>query len=160
MKNLLTVVLLFATLHSFAQAVFKTSLQADSSDAITAVVATADGFVFTGYTSSYGAGSSDALVMKMDASGNVVWSKVYGDAQEQTGLSIAEAGDGGYLVLGETQSADTTGRDIFLFKTDVNGNLQWSKAYRGSAGEYAAKLLTADDGFYVAGYTWSFGTAW
>jgi|GEM_PF-1068529 len=159
MKNLLTVAFLFGILHTSAQSTFKTSLQADSSDAITDVIATSGGYVMVGYTTSYGAGNSDAVAVKTDAAGNVLWSKVYGDAEEQTALSIVETNDGGYLILGETQSLDTTGRDIFLLKVDAVGTTQWSKTYRGTNGEYAGKLLKAGNDYFVTGYTWSFGTA-
>jgi hypothetical protein len=159
MKNVLVVAFLLGIAEAYSQSLFKTSFEADSSEMIADIASAGSGYFMTGITNSFGSGSSDAFVIKADSSGNTLWSKTYGDANEQTGWSVAAADDGGCLVLGETQSPDTTGRDIFLLKLDADGAIQWSKVYRGYKGEYAGKLLKTVDGYFVTGYTWSFGTA-
>ncbi len=159
MKNVLIIAFALGMFQAYSQSTFKTSLEADSAEAILDIASTASGYFMTGYTTSFGEGGWDALVIKTDASGNTLWSKVFGNAEEQSGNSIVATADGGCLVLGETNSLDTTGRDIFLLKLDANGNTEWTKIYSGDRGEYAGKLIQSGDNFYVIGYTWSFGTA-
>ena len=56
--------------------------------------------VICGYTTSYGSGSKDAFINKMDYNGNVIWSRTYGDNYDQVANSIIEANDNGYIFVG------------------------------------------------------------
>lgn len=65
---------------------------------------------------------------------------------------MAESTDDGYLVVGRK------GSKICLIKTDLNGNLLWTRLYGGSVGQYGYSVATTIDGGYiVAGSTNSFG---
>jgi len=61
-------------------------------------------------------------------------------------------------VAGYTASFGAGWRDIFLIKTDANGNIQWAKTYGGTSSDWASSVQqTSDGGYIVAGYTQSFG---
>ena len=62
------------------------------------------GYVLAGYTSSFGAAGGDAWVLRLDASGNVVWQRTYGGASEDRAHSVRPTADGGYIVAGTTYS--------------------------------------------------------
>jgi hypothetical protein len=85
------------------------------------------GYVVAGWTSSFGAGGSDFYVVKLDSGGNVQWAKTIGGNDYDEALSIIQSSDGGYVVAGGTESFGAGGRDIYVVKTDANGNVCFSK---------------------------------
>jgi hypothetical protein len=130
-------------------------------DEATSVRQTSDGgYIVVGYTYSFGTGGLDALLIKTDANGNVQWAKTYGRTiwDEVYPMSVQQTSDGGYIVAGYIFSYLTFQYDIFLIKTDANGNVQWAKTYGGTWGEEAYFVQqTSDGGYIVAGITGSFG---
>ncbi|MCJ7423731.1 hypothetical protein MUP01_05625, partial [Candidatus Bathyarchaeota archaeon] len=123
------------------------------------LVQTADGgYALAGYTSSFGAGSFDAWLVKTDASGNMQWNKAYGGTSWDIAYSLVQTADGGYALAGVTYSFGAGWDDFWLVKTDASGNAQWSKTYGGTGDDCAWALMQASDGGYaIAGYTSSFG---
>ena len=130
-----------------------------SDDRVNSVQQTSDGgYIVAGRTSSFGAGSVDAFLIKTDANGNIIWAKTYGGASDDRVNSVQQTSDGGYIVAGHTMSFGAGDRDIFLIKTDANGNLQWAKTYGGTGSDWAYSVQqTSDGGYIVAGWTGSFG---
>jgi hypothetical protein len=118
----------------------------------TSVQQTSDGgYIVAGYA------GGDILLIKTDANGNVQWAKTYGGTHDGWALSVQQTSDGGYILAGYTGSF-TAGYDIFLIKTDANGNIQWAKTYGGTGADYAYSVQqTSDGGYIVAGGTSSFG---
>jgi hypothetical protein len=129
-----------------------------SGDVAFSVQQTSDGgYIVAGYTESFGAGG-DIFLVKMDANGSVQWAKTYGGTIDDYASSVQRTSDGGYIVAGYTYSFGAGYTDIFLIKTDANGNLQWAKTYGGTDYDWASSVQqTSDGGYIVAGYTWSFG---
>jgi len=116
------------------------------------------GYIVAGWTTSFGAGFEDILLIKTDANGNVQWAKTYGGSVHDLTFSVQQTSDGGYIVAGYTESFGAGWDDIFLMKTDANGNLQWAKTYGGASGDWAYSVQqTSDGGYIVAGATLSFG---
>ena len=116
------------------------------------------GYVIAGYTNSYGAGGSDVYLVKTDGSGNVQWNKTYGGPNNDYGVSVASTIDGGYIIVGQTDSYGAGLIDVYLVKTDASGNQVWSKTYGGANNDYGYYVaLTADLGYIIGGYTYSFG---
>jgi hypothetical protein len=76
-----------------------------------------------GWTNSFGAGGSDFFLVKTDANGNVQWAKTYGGTSYDGAYSVQQTSDGGYIVAGNTNSFGAGGSDVFLVKTDANGNM-------------------------------------
>jgi len=88
----------------------------------------------------------------------MVWAKTYGGAGGDFSYSVQQTSDGGYIVAGLTTSFGASGYDILLIKTDGNGNIIWTKTYRGiyEDGAYYVQQ-TSDGGYILTGYTSSFG---
>jgi ribosomal protein S11 len=119
------------------------------------------GYIVAGYTESFDAGGGDIFLIKTDASGNIQWAKTYGGTNGEGAYSVQQTSDGGYIVAGITYSFGASWSDIFLIKTDANGNIQWAKTYGGTNGEGAYSVQqTSDGGYIVAAETFSFGAGW
>jgi hypothetical protein len=80
------------------------------------------GYVIAGETKSYGAGESDAWLIKTDASGDTMWTRTYGGSDIEVGCSVAQTADGGYVIAGLTGSYGAGNWDAWLVKTDSTGN--------------------------------------
>lgn len=122
---------------------------------------TSDGhFIVAGLTFSYGQGSSDFWVLKLDRKGGIVWQKTYGGPFDDEAYSIREISDGSYVVCGSTFSFGHGGgnSDCWILKLDQQGEIIWQKTY-GSTGDDEAYSIheTTDGGFIVAGRASPFG---
>jgi len=116
------------------------------------------GYIVAGRIDSFGAGGSDIFLIKTDANGNVSWAKTYGGTSWDEAFSVQQTSDGGYIVAGYTISFGAGSYDIFLIKTDANGNISWAKTYGGTSSDWAYSVQqTSDGGYIVAGWTTSFG---
>jgi hypothetical protein len=114
------------------------------------------GYAFTGYSSSYGKNISDANVwlVKIDENGTQQWMKTYGGIGTDYGMNLIETSDGGYMVIGCTDSSGAGSYDFYIIKTDPSGNMQWSKIYGYSGWDIAyAAVETTDEGYVIAGST-------
>jgi uncharacterized delta-60 repeat protein len=119
------------------------------------------GYIVAGYTRSFGAGSADIFLIKTDANGNIQWAKTYGGTYWDEAYSVQQTSDGGYIVAGGTYSFGAGWVDIFLIKTDANGNIIWAKTYGGGSYDYAYSVQqTSDGGYIVAGWTNSIGAGY
>jgi hypothetical protein len=127
-------------------------------DYASSVQQTSDGgYIVAGYTNSFGAGMSDIFLIKTDANGDIIWAKTYGGTSGDNAYSVQQTSDGGYIVAGRTASFGAGGTDIFLIKTDANGNIIWAKTYGGTYDDWAYSVQqTSDGGYILAGYTDSF----
>jgi hypothetical protein len=116
------------------------------------------GYIVAGNTNSFGTGDYDAFLIKTDANGSIIWTKTYGGTNHDGAFSVQQTSDGGYIVAGYTNSFSAGNRDIFLIKTDANGNIIWTKTYGGTSVDVAfSDQQTSDGGYIVAGGTTSFG---
>lgn len=79
------------------------------------------GFMIAGSTLADTAGELDILLIKTDGLGNIQWTKVIGNTNEEYATHIRQSSDGSYLIFGNTEfgGIDT----MFLIKTDKNGNV-------------------------------------
>jgi len=107
------------------------------------------GYVFVGYTESYGAGEFDVYLVKLDANGNVIWYKTYGGPDWDMAGSIALTNDNGYLIAGWTANFGARARDIYLVKTDADGNEQWHRLYGDEHKDEAHDVIATSDGGYL-----------
>ena len=117
------------------------------------------GYIVAGSTDSFGAGSLDIWVLKLDISGNTQqWQKTYGGPGDDEASSIQQTADGGYIVAGYTTSFGAGKKDVWVLKLDKDGNVEWQNTYGGTEDDEAFSVQqTADGGYIIAGYTSSFG---
>jgi hypothetical protein len=129
-------------------------------DAAYSTVSTPDGgFVLVGYTHSSSV-SEDFWLVKTDYFGNIEWNKTYGGPENDVAHSVAQTRDGGYAILGTTNSFGAGGSDFWLVKTDSSGNMLWNKTYGGTSDDDAWSIEKTTDGSLVlAGWTASFEVA-
>lgn len=81
----------------------------------------------------------------------VIFEKNYGDNSNQKARSVTETSDGGFAITGSTDSNDE--EDLFIIKTDVNGEIEWEKTYeiKGTEIGYSIKQ-SSDGGFIICGF--------
>jgi uncharacterized delta-60 repeat protein len=117
------------------------------------------GYMVEGSTLSFGAGSGDVWVMKLDSAGSVTWQKTYGGTGDDEVSSMLQTADGGYILTGETNSFNASSSyDCWVLKLDPVGSVVWQKTYGGSGVDWAYSVQqTSDGGYVVAGSTGSFG---
>jgi hypothetical protein len=131
----------------------------ESDDWGESLIQTSDGgYAIAGNTTSFGAGGHDVYVVKLDANGNLQWTKTIGGKEWDEGHSLIQTSDGGYAIAGATNSFGVGWNDVYVVKLDANGNLQWTKTIGGTESEIGESLIQTSDGSYaIAGYIKSFG---
>jgi hypothetical protein len=82
------------------------------------LITTNGAFVIAGVTDSYGAGARDIYLIKTDSLGNTLWTTTFGGLDHDTGVSIHETFDGGYIITGYTKSFGAGSHDVWLLKTE------------------------------------------
>ncbi|MAZ72961.1 MAG: hypothetical protein CMC70_07415 [Flavobacteriaceae bacterium] len=91
----------------------------------------------------------------------IVFAKNLGGSDIDDAAAVVLANDGGYVIAGSTKSTDgditdktTNDTDVWIVKTDAQGNIQWSKTYGGSDDEKATGIQkTTDGGYVISAYT-------
>lgn len=113
-----------------------------------------DGFVIVAHTGSFGAGSIDVWLLKLDSTGGVQWQRTYGGPGADRSEAIRQTADGGFLIAGSTDSSGSGSNDAWLLKLSSAGAIAWQKTYGGSGDDRAEDLdLTADGSVVVVGRT-------
>jgi hypothetical protein len=83
------------------------------------------GYIITGDREIIALDPDAYLRLKTDASGNATWEKRYGDGTTNDyGTSVQQTSDGGYIITGFTPYNGAGGFDVYLIKTDANGDVQ------------------------------------
>ncbi|KPJ58133.1 MAG: hypothetical protein AMJ46_14620 [Latescibacteria bacterium DG_63] len=123
------------------------------------VAQTADGgYLIAGMTDSFGAGGNDVYLLRADSLGDTLWTRTYGGIGSDVGRSVAQTGDGGYIIAGSTLSFGAGGTDVYLVKTDSNGDTAWTRTFGAGLHDSGYSVAQTDDGGYiVAGNSESFG---
>jgi hypothetical protein len=119
---------------------------------------TTDGcYIIAGAATRSGAG--DAYLVKVDARGNQLWSKTYGGRHGDYGHSVQQSADGGYIIAGYTRPfGEAGGSDVWLIKTDPDGNRLWSRTFGRRYGDFGhAVEQTVDGGYVIVGKTGTLG---
>lgn len=125
------------------------------------------GFVLVGNAHSGGDvsatnGGGDVWVVKLNLEGDILWEYSYGGTIQDSGKAIVQAADGGFMVIGSSQSSNgfvsvNYGiNDVWLIKLDEDGIFQWDASYGGSVSDIGTSIIASLDGGYViSGYTFS-----
>ncbi len=122
------------------------------------IVCTSDGgFAIAGTTSSFGTGSQDYYLVKLDANGQKQWDHTYGGADYDivaAGNCLVMTSDGGFVIFGTSRSFGSSRGMFYLVRTDASGQKLWEKTYGHwdmTVGD--AIRATDDGGFILAGHS-------
>ena len=112
-----------------------------------------DGFIACGQTKSYGNSAGDAWLVKFDGSGNIQWSKKFGDGNPdgEVAYDVTQLSDGGYALVGAHAFAPGVTQG-FVVRTDLNGNALWSKQYGASGSDELWGLTEDGNNLVVTGF--------
>jgi len=116
--------------------------------------ATTDGGIIAGgHTKSFGGSNYDAWLVKLDAGGNVSWSKKYGDGNPYGSVlyDVIQLSDGGYALCG-TNPFTSGLAESYVIKTDVSGNVLWARTYGMNNSDDATGLLEDGNSLLVTGF--------
>jgi hypothetical protein len=92
----------------------------------------------------------------VNASPSTTWSKTYGGPSGDKAYAMVKTQDGGYALLGTTNSFGSGIISAWLVKTDADGILQWNQTFSGQEEGIADSLIqTSDGGYALAGYSYA-----
>jgi len=116
------------------------------------IIATEDGYILVGSTESFGLNRKSVFVVKIDKKGKVVWQRTYGGNHDDEGYAITQSPDGGFVIVGKSESfSRSNGYDLYLFKIDAKGTLQWEQTYGGESDDAGYDIITTKDGYLIVG---------
>ncbi|MFC2164380.1 DJ-1/PfpI family protein [Acidobacteriota bacterium] len=115
--------------------------------------ALSDGYIITGYTTSFGEGSRDVYVLKLDSQGNELWSKTIGGPSWDVGMAVCPSSDNHVYVCGYTHSYGAGEEDVYVIKLTLNGNVVWCRTYGGERFEIGHSIVPSHDGGCLIGAT-------
>lgn len=164
-KSIYIALLFSVSLHAQPAIQWQTTFGGSEYDELRFIEQTSDGgYVIVGTTYSDDGdvmannGLSDIWLTKMDSMGIVEWRRNYGGSSYERGYWVEQSADGGFLVVGYTESndGDVSGHhgdgDIWALKLDPFGNIQWQKCLGGSKFDTAWEVqLTQDNGYVIVG---------
>ena len=155
------IAILFCTITAFSQTQFQKSFgNASAYDEFFSVCRTTDGgYAFLGNTIDTTTYFADALLVKTDNDGNLLWSKSFSFSIDVFSTKIVCNSTGELFLMGYTFENNPPYDDIFLIKTAADGSLLWSNRYGGTDIDEGNDLAIDNNGdLIIAGYTYSFGT--
>jgi hypothetical protein len=95
----------------------------------------------------------DVWLLKLDESGNLLWEKTYGGKDNDAGNSVQQTADGGYIIIGETKSYSQGKNDVWIIKTDDQGEKMWDKTFgRENFDKGVMVRETSDNGYVIVGW--------
>ncbi len=141
---------LFSVL-AFAQQHWERTYGGSDYDYGVSVQQTTDGgYIVAGGTESFGSGSQVYLI-KTNASGDTLWTRTYGGEGEAFGWSVQQTTDGGYIVAGWTRLYTPAPVDVYLVKTNGQGDTLWTRTYGGADNDIGYSVQQTTDGGYIVG---------
>ncbi len=159
---------------SFAQPniTWQKSLGGSGTDAARSVRQTDDGgYIVAGYTVSVNGdvsennGGRDIWVVKLNSTGTIEWDKSIGSIGDEEAYAIQQTTDGGYILIGMSDSDDFYGEnigddDILIVKLNSDGNILWGKKYGTMGADRGHSISQTSDGGFIASGFRSNGGIW
>jgi hypothetical protein len=125
----------------------------DDEEAFSIITTPDQGFLVVGTTRSFGLGSEDILILKLDRSGYIQWSKTLGSSHRNRIYRTIATLDGGYALLGSGFPEVKNISDIHMVKLNQNFNLEWESYYLNTSEEEGYGIQEIADGYLISGFT-------
>lgn len=109
------------------------------------------GYILCGSTYSFGKGNTDYYLIRTNSTGDTLWTKTFGGANEDVANSVIQTSDGGYILTGTTKSMGDTLGDFYTIKTDTLGDTTWTNKFGGPKADYGNDILESIMGGYIVG---------
>lgn len=109
------------------------------------------GYYVGGYTNSSGNGAYDFALWKVDESGNEEWFKTYGTEGWERVHDMVITIDSGVILVGETNNTIDGYTDIYIVRTDIDGNVLWENQIDNPGDDNALVVKQFDDSTYIVG---------
>lgn len=130
----------------------------DSDEATSVIEVSGGDLVLVGDIQNSDTKDHDVWLMRTDYLGYEIWNHTYGGVFNDFGRDVIEVNAGGFALVGFTQSYGAGDYDVYLIRTEANGNLLWSRTYGGSSFENSGALIeVSTGGFAIIGTTRSSG---
>ena len=111
------------------------------------------GYIIVGYTRSFGSSMEDIYLIKTDGNGVEQWNQTFGGTGSDVGHSVQQTTNGEYVIVGCVDCFEN-GSDIYLMRTDANGNELWNNRLGGTGkGVGYSVQQTTDGGYIITGTT-------
>jgi hypothetical protein len=112
------------------------------------------GFAMGGGTSSFGQGLRDYYLVRTNHDGDTLWTRTYGGADEEEMHALAVTADQGFLLAGISLTYGSGNGDMWIVRTDPDGNVIWTRTVGGSGIEAVYSIAPLSDNRYIiAGIT-------
>ena len=156
-KQILAMLAIFSSIGSTAQLTWRRAHGGFGSDVGYSVRHTLDGgYIICGATGSFGQGGGDVYLLKLDSDGHREWSKTFGGSGVEQASSVRQLPDGGFLVIGATNSFGAGGYDGYAVRTTYLGDLVWEETFGSGDWDLLYSFEIDPDGEFIAvGETYS-----
>jgi len=121
------------------------------------------GFVILGYITDTTVNRNqytNMYLVRLSSAGETIWTKKYGGKSEEgkgeIGYDVKTTSDNGFIIVGSTENFGLGGKDVWLIKTDVNGDTLWTRTHGGLNDDIGKSVLETSYGYIFTGYTESF----
>jgi len=116
------------------------------------------GFILAGETESFGAGSNDVYLIRTTSNGDTLWTRTFGNENVNVANSVLQTNDGGFLITGTSEGSEPGSYDIYLIKTNHNGDTLWTRSYGGEDENHGwSSEFTNEGGYITYGSTSRYG---
>ena len=146
-------------LDSLGDTVWTRTHGSEFAELIFSISACADGnFILAGESEKLTPESEDVLLVKINPAGDTLWWVINEKPGLESATGVKATADGGYVITGGVRSNLSSDRNVFLLKTDADGQEQWKKDFGGINSDGGNEVLEVpNEGFAIAGFTHSYG---
>lgn len=115
------------------------------------------GFIIAGGSSSFNPDNSDVYLIRADKNGDTLWTRTYPQADFDEAWDILQTDDGGFVIAGYTNAYSATMKDIYLIRTNAQGDTLWTRTYGTEYDDDGYSIVrTHDGGYAIVGETTSY----
>lgn len=150
---------LITRIDSMGVPIWQNTIGGESNDVGKSLIELQDSsIIFVGYTASEGNGGYDALIVRLDKNGNLIWKKTYGGLDWDFANSIVKSDNSSFVICGTSFNGSRGKTDGFIIKYDIQGNIIWKKILGGKRDDKLNKIIRLKNTELAAiGTTMSYG---